>query len=1056
MKSKSYLGVRGRNSTSQSKLQAKIIILASFLLLLATFAEAADFTQYIGSPTSNQINQISTYQEHAFGITTSNNILFYNGTAWVEISAPTHALGGALTQTMIDKATDGNFYLLLQNTTHHKEFWEYNPVTQTYTQIASSLAGTGTASGMACIHSGVGYDNSSTDADCYVGLTNGTMYGINGAAPSSTNPNGGISYLVGGTRILAKTATLKEYNGVSWNDLGVGAAIGAYHLDNNYKTTQFSINAYRWNQTTAAFTLIGAPAFASSVTSTAIEGDTLKIYAATVSNGIYKTSNYFSLLNFSLDTTTSAGMRSIDCDINSFNCWAGGDSGVIYHAGASGGSTTTVINRTTYTLTKYTHNQTGTTNIAGIAPLNEFTTYATALINGAAQLVSYDTSTATNIIQKNQTTGTTNTPRAISAYNDEIIIAESVGAYLFNNTAQGDATQASFVTEMLDPTLANWLSTIKYATQTTAYSCHTGSLQHGLIRYNTVSNTTASINLTENCYDIETDTLGTTIYTYSGMAGIKIYNASLSLKATKSIITSTPVGLITDALSAYGNNLAIVTGRNVIKIYDITATTSPNFLWECRTDRDITAIEMLSDKIIVAGTNSGISVCNEDDTALYDNTDNFYAAFYIGTIGKTPTDLARNNNNLMFSSAEGDQYTLYQLSAGDLSRTNLAPTITSIDTPSTTICTNESASFTIHATDQDTPLSDLRYYYKCNPTDQIFSTYTDFYCTFASIGTKTVTAGVTDGTTNVTKTKIIVVQNCSSNPVQLTIRVLDYDQPSQVLQDVLVNIAGYTSTTTDSNGYARITLASPGSYNLTLSKANYISQTIPVTLDSGSNFGTLYMKSNFVNDSNGNLIQRTLLIINVQDTSNIPIPLALVTYTDPITAIAHITSTDSNGQATFTDPPTGINLQISAGKTGYSPQFAETPTTQGQTTTVTIILLRVGESINQSSGRGCTDYVKGIILCSPLNTSGNGDSCTIDADCITGRCEPGLHRCSEFNWTQCDAMGLDRGGKCYTAVMAGAGGRGLTNNILDNLLYWLGATFILIFIIIIASILKRK
>jgi hypothetical protein len=221
-----------------------------------------------------------------------------------------------------------------------------------------------------------------------------------------------------------------------------------------------------------------------------------------------------------------------------------------------------------------------------------------------------------------------------------------------------------------------------------------------------------------------------------------------------------------------------------------------------------------------------------------------------------------------------------------------------------------------------------------------------------------------------------------------------------------------------------------------------------------------------------------ILTVNTVDENDNPLPYVGVSVTDPVTAISRIGQTDAVGTTLFTNLPIGLELKITASKTGYRAENAGIYNVgnvekeeslylsyftiqNGETKTLIIKLLNKATNplVNYSRGRGCSDGISGIILCSPLNVSGDGDNCDSDDDCIGGRCQisPSNSRtCSTFNWTYCDDIGMSRGNSCFIRATTGGMLGEAGSTMIKNFFYVLVAIAILFFIIIIVRSFKKQ
>ena len=1065
-----------QKQATKAKIAGMMILTASILLFTIPVVFAQDWTPITPPLTLNDYLKVRTYDTYAMTIanTTTPGVFeafFYNGTGWGQRLLPNTTF--SYTYVDFDKATDGNFYWQFLNASqNYFEMWQYNPYLENWSFITSVTESTINVIqnnyAFSCIKSGSGHDASNTDADCYYQIFNGTSYyvkGINGATPSlttSTQP-----FLDAGTELNTGSSANFRWNGVAWISEGSVGVRDRYLVDNDYKViTDFGnsgVPVYIKNSTSGTFyTRYSSPGSTSAV-AVASQSDNTNIYVADFTPAIIKF-GYFtgnvSFPNIQDQVNTSARQTDIDFDLSFDVGWSVGLTGTIYKFTAGTFQTSSAVppNATVYNLAQYTSINPNITSIVAVRPITSTKTYALARTTNNLTIVSYDVSTPTSIIVDGLITPFNKQPRSLDGLGETILAGTNSNALLYNNTDSEDVTSLTLKATMQDGIISDDAISVYTATGDVAYSCDSKGAG-SFIQYNTTTGVVTNSEF-ESCRDIASSSGGDVLYLWEGTSGIKIKNNTLNDLNTLNIISNIPTTNPTDALSTFGSSLAIITGRNTISIYDTTNPTSPTPSWTCRAQNDISAIEMLdSQKVIVATNTPSIEICNQNDTALYDNTNGYFVSKLLKSIGVgNVIDIRRNAQSLSFSTAETTQYAYYVLTTGTLATTNIAPVITSVTLSTNTLCQNQTLSGTINAYDIDTPLQ-LSYGVTCaGATSQSSgASHPEFTCSWDTAGTKTITAIVHDNVNTVNLVTSVFIQACSFNNF-LDFQVLS-SQNSQTttlpaLPSVLVNVIGQTSDVTDNGGYVSFNLATAGIYNVSFSKATYITQTRQV--QTGLGVRKIYLES-LTDNSTGTVSSRTLLQVIVKDeNTNLVIPNALVSASNPIGGESRQSYTDQTGTANLLDVASGVNLIISASADTYVNRFTNTILVNGETKTMTILLNKVGYQ-NLSSGRGCQDYLKGFVLCSPLNNTLNGDTCLSDTDCIGGRCSlsaGAVRTCSQLNYTYCDERRFDRGTWCMINQGITRGGEHSSNWILDHLLYVL--TFLIILGMILFAIGRRR
>lgn len=1054
--SKKYKRTRTHPLATLAKI--KLVMLA--IILSSSLALAGDWTQYTPTPYATQINYIKTIGTTSLAVNSANFILYYNGTNWNEIlppaGIPTHATAYA------EKAEDGNYHVLFSKNGTRYETYTYDGQTWTQTDTYDHITSGGVIN-YKCINNGAGYNGNNDE--CYIiinhGFNNISFHAVEGATIEPPDVyatgTGTLDQIYSNRQLyiayhILFAGSLLRFNGITWIGETIIPSATAYTIseyDVNYRIARYS----KYNQTSATFNT----AFSGMVGNVYMRPDTLGAYGECSSNSSYicKLANYPDV-NVSTDTFKGgAQITALDFDENTNTGWLGLSDGKLFSfGGVNTQTTTTTPEQLSYRIYEYTKTDTNITNIEGVVPITQTKTYAIAKKNNKLSIISYDHTNPTDIQTENLTTTSTATPRGIDSVGDVLILATSQNAWVYNNTLTDDVLQLTLVNIPQASTWADNLESVIFGgTGTEAYTCDT-TLQDELIKLDTTNNGTINQTTSQTCTDLATDADGDYIYAYEGLNGVKIYNKTLSLVNTMNVVSSVGTNNPRDVLSASGNRLAITTGRNVIKIYDNTNGANPTFEWECRASDDIRSIELLTDQVIIVATTNALQVCNKNDTNLYDTQGQYYITKQLKQDNRARRDIRKTSTPLGFASAETDRFAIYELQIGDLASTNLAPIINSVELATTTACVNETIKSTINAYDPDSPL-DLGYAVACDGLTYTSSASPEVYCTYTNTGLKTIRYKVNDAYSNTTTTRSVSVQNCNlTNTTILQITIKDFTT-GQPLQNVLINIIGQTSATTNAGGYARLTFPS-GTYNYTLSKTNYYTKNLQDTFPSGLNSIFQYLTTSITTNENGSVIQLATITLNVKDTKNNPIYQASTSITDPITNLATTLYTDQLGTATHINVATNTPLRISIGKTGYKSTWTETSVNAGETKTLTITLLGEKEPTNQSTGRGCQDYANNWILCEPLNKTG-GNGCTQNSDCLGDRCITTYGTCSNVNWTRCDAEGQDRGSWCATSISLQQTGNALQGMILDNFLYFgLFVIIIILFLIIVSKINNNR
>lgn len=1056
--------------------KTSILILSLLILMLVPTVSANDWTQYTPNVITNPselITKIKTYPVYAMAYTNQNNTYFYNGSTWKQITAPTlNKIPQLATNTQVDfdKAGDGNFYWRYFNNSLFMETYQYNPETQIWTLIKDRQEDNGVGNGMT---SGLSCLKESGTANCYYLAIIGTQLTPRDALTETNKTTLSLNTAnhwleAGNTEVyIARLGAIYAYNGVSWNIItpimnGVATMNSLNNFveskDSDYKAICAFVTGSGYKKLQKYGSVNGT--FDKNATPTCVD-NVLAIDPIQKDIFFGNDSGYISRIGYTSSTAWTSEpipATSVDFDHDVRRGWLGSNNQFFYYSGSGAVGTTSSVppNATTYNLAHYYNQNNNVTSILAVTPITSTKTYALARTSNNLTIISYDVSTPTSMIINELVTPYNKQPRSMDSLGDTILLGTNNNAILYNNTSPEDVTILNEQATIQKGAISDDLTSVYYTTGDLAYACDS-FFTGDIIKYNITSGITIT-SVGEKCRDISSDSSGSTLYFWEGTSGLKIKDENLTSLSTINDITSVPNNNPTDSLSLYGNNLAVITGRNIIKIYDITNPTTPILNWECRVQNDISAIEMLDEnKIIIATETPSIGVCNKNDSSLYDSTNNYYVAKILTSVNVgNVRDIRRNADGLSFSTAETDRYGYYSLTTGTLATTNIAPVISSIILNKNPICTNETVNGIVNAYDQDTPLQ-LYYSITCTgATSQSYSsTSGEFACSWQNAGTKSIQVTAHDNDNTVNNPISVTVQNCVNNNF-LNFQIRDYDHPENLISGVLVNVLGQTSALSNNAGYASFNLPTAGIYNVSFSKTRYYDDTKEV--QTGDGIRTLYLKSkNIVDNSTGQLVGRTTLSVLVKEEgTNKILPNALVSATNPIGGASVQTYSDLTGTANLIDVSSGVNLIVSASLTGYATRFTNIILSKGETKTLILLLNKEGY-LNASSGRNCQDYLKGFLLCSPLNTSGNGDYCTTDNDCIGGRCSlsaGAVRTCSQLNYTYCDERGFDRGTWCMINQGITRGGEKSSNWILDHLLYVLA--FLIILGIILFAVGRKR
>jgi hypothetical protein len=714
---------------------------------------------------------------------------------------------------------------------------------------------------------------------------------------------------------------------------------------------------------------------------------------------------------------------------------------------------------TNYQLTGNNYSNPSLTNLVAVSRSSNNYGYFTANNGTNIIIASADSNNINNLqIKTKQLTGIggADYPTSLEQYIGTILLGTNDELFQFTDATTNNANNLIQDSDSNGFLIgADFIQSITMTDNNTAWVCRKGTTTDDGNLFNLTDDDFSDTISQDPCISILYN--NGLIYIHSGNSGIKIYNATTQTLITTITTTSSPSNENNDWISIFNNKLAIVSGTNRARIYDITNPSLPTLQKTCiLSSAEIRSIELLNDNQLIIGTTTNqLRICDTNNNQTFDNSLSGYLTTNLKTYtnSEIPYEIERLNNNGKFHVAEGNTYSVYQFTSETTeTTTNNAPIINEIYTPVTSVCYNEILNVETLATDPDN--DDLTYDYTCegiklSMTNNFLTN--KFSCSYTTGTTKTIKVFVNDGTTTITQTKNIAVSDCTPSD-KIELKILD-GITTNALSGVTVTITGQGTKTSDQAGIVLYSnLTSQTQYTITISKAGYFSKSVTGTTSPYQQI--VYLEPTTTNTGQ----QITTLLVTVKNSSNSPISNALVSVTEPITAQSKYAFTDANGIATITNMFSTSRGIISAGKTGeYDVKQEYFTLSNGEQKTITLTLEKAGKTY--ITDRGCEDYVEGIYLCSPLRIDNTGDSCTADNECLTGRCMPSSsnnRKCSNFNWTQCDSAGMERGNRCVTRFTANAGAVSFTGFALDNFLYVLIFIVIFIMVIMVMSATKKR
>lgn len=727
-------------------------------------------------------------------------------------------------------------------------------------------------------------------------------------------------------------------------------------------------------------------------------------------------------------------------------------------------SNSTLINVTTYNLSEYKTTLNNTYNIISIDASSNDISYAIAENDTNLLIISIDHSNPLNLLTQHiavtKSTTFMNKLTSIQSLNDYLYIGTNDELYIYNGSQEGDATQI-IQERTISMTGRDYITDVAEINDTYTWICQNDYLTDRARMYN---DTTLTFNqqINENpCLAIIWEEQNDLLIIHQGTNGIEIYNQSNRTKfSTITGINTQPDNVMTDRLSTYNDILYAITGTNIITKYNISNPSSPQLVDECRTDREITSLEAINENEVIIGSTNQIKVCDFNNNATYYSEDQYYIAENLQGLlsGETITEITLNEETDDYSKisiALGNQIGVYIYSKTITETlTQTAPVFTNIEISDTTPCINQVIQIEITALDNEG--DSISYDWGCDsiikPTMTNNYLYDSFECFYNEIGFKNIIIFATDGyTTPTVTTRTVTIQNCTAQD-QLLLKYLD-SSTGQEVAGVYVELSDGQTGTTNTNGNVDFNVTTNDTMQATHTRDGYFSETIDVYPT--SNRALIYI--NPLTDSTGATI--TSLTVITQNEAGTRINGTLVSVTNTITGENKYGFTDINGQVILTNMFTGAKLLITAQneEQNYATTTTRTSLVNGQQKTITINMgTEDREGRFTTTDRNCQDLIPSVLLCGNLTTTGIGNNCTLDAQCISGDCRIGISgsdgECARFNWTLCDDQNLGRTNGCFISQTIYGGFRAYTGTILKYFLY------VLVFIatMMIAVVIRKR
>lgn len=756
-----------------------------------------------------------------------------------------------------------------------------------------------------------------------------------------------------------------------------------------------------------------------------------------------------------------------------------------------------MINETGYEMTCYNKepvNDTGFTYIDSLTAWSSDIVYSNIEDStGKPYIASWDTSNPANTkyyrqsISPQDQSGANGNPSYITgldvvAGGNQLFVGTDDDLFIYTNATSKKASGLQYNFDKGFGVLSNdGVQEVSAMATDYAYVCQDGAYidDDDIYLYN---NTLADFQDKMNnnpCQDLKYD--GGWIYAHrGGNNDVKIWNSvNLTNVATIDYTSTISTRASRDLLDIHNNYLFFLAGRSELRRYDVSNHSNPLLAGKCFVPdtimngtfiNDIVALETINDNEVLVGIYNAIDqayyvgVCDFANNLTYNAGKGGYLTQYVigNLIGLRIWDVIKNNENGKFSVAMQDRYNIcqYEKTFNPVPE-NQNPIIDEYTiTPSQTICKNQEVEVEIIAHDPDEG-DTLSYGISCsgggNPTN--FGVNNVLHCSYSTAGTKTITMQVKDsgGAYSNPSTDTIIVNDCQQNSTNITtlfFKIIDGETANPIEgATVTIYIAEQiiSTETTNTNGYADFTVTPNTQYRATFSKDNYVPKT-----EYFYPSNTRYTRAIEPLTCDNCIIQRTLLVVNVQDGNNTALEGVLVATLDPSTGSSRYGLTDFSGNVYIFDVIPSNSFIIGAKKEGYASTSVYASIGAGETKNVNI---KMGQSTDPdgyfpATERQCADTIKGVWLCGNLSYIG-GNHCHNDDECMSGRCSlaisPEAKECSRFNYTLCDVQGINRGNTCIFKNMTRGMFQTLGDLILGNFMYVL-----LLVLIIVAGLIIRR
>lgn len=745
------------------------------------------------------------------------------------------------------------------------------------------------------------------------------------------------------------------------------------------------------------------------------------------------------------------------------------------------------INQTNYEAQEYSKlpDDIGFNGIYSVTPSNENNAY-TSIQNGSnLYIASWDITNPASIIYSrlntalNQQSGRNGNPTSISSIDmiqglNRLFIGTNNNLFIYDNASNNIASGLIYDFDKGFGIFENdGINDISAQSIDYAYVCQdgTGLENDDIYLYNyTLADFQDQMN-SAPCISIKYDNW---VYVHGGgNTNIKIWNPiTQTLTSTIDFTKTISTRAYRDLLDVKNYYLSFIAGKDEIRRYDISNASNPILSGKCftnETNEEIESIEAITNDEIIIGLYNPrnnvdiIYVCDFGNNDTYSATKGGYVAQYLsGIYGTKAWEITKANNQGKILMASGDRLEIFFYEKTNTSlQVNNPPIIDDYTfTPNTTICLNQIVDIEIIAHDPDTtpPADYLQYGVSCSGGGQptTYSAYNLLTCSYSTAGTKTITIIVKDnhGLPSTASYDTITVNNCNqTNVTTIFFKIIDGNTANPVIGatiNIYLNQTLIALGTTNNNGYADFNGLTPLTYyRATFTKDGYATKTEYFYTNN-----IRYVRA--LEPTNPNGTTRTLLTVTVQNSNNTLLEGVLVATLDPVTGASRYGLTDYSGTVYIFDIQPSNSFIVGARKEGYETTSVYASISNGEQKSVNIIMgqSRGANGYFPATPRQCADTIRGVWLCGNLSTTGIGNSCTQDTECISGRCSIGLtiRECSRFNYTLCDSQGINRGNTCIFKNMTRGIFTTIGDLILGNFLYVL----LLVFLIVAGLIIKRS